>query len=94
MIKNELVDKYKNAVAVNYEVSFIREQLDVLLELKENECMSAHDESMALTIICSALKYYLEASPEGYGEDIIEITERLEAIYNMSGILEDLLEVT
>ena len=66
----------------------------VLEEIKSDGCISAHEEVMSMNIICSALKYYLEASPEGYGEDIMNITERLEAIYNIEDLLEDLLEVT
>ena len=94
MNKKDLLIKYANVVPVNYEVDFVKEQLDILQELKRTECIAAYDEKMSLTIICSALRYYLEASPEGYGEEIINITERLEAIYNIDDLLEDLLEVT
>ena len=94
MTMTDFTMRYNSAMSVNYDTNFVTDQLDILQEMKETECESVRDEVMALTIICSALKYYLEASPEGYGAEIINITERLEAIYNIEGLLEELLEVT
>lgn len=94
MNKNRILEYYKNVVPVNYTTCFIEEQLNSLEDIRRNDVISTKEEAMFLNIILSALKYYLEASPEGYGEDIIGITDRLEAIYSISGIFEGLLDMS
>lgn len=94
MTTDEFVYKFNTSEPVNYDIDFVREQLDVLDSLHRNSVSSIREENMILNITCSALKYYLDTSPEGYGEDIINITDRLELLYDMTGLFESLLEVS
>lgn len=92
MTCDKIKEYYDSVDAVNYNVSFIESQLDTLSEINDNECSSSREEVMILTIICSALKYYCDSSPEGYGENILDIVVRLEQIYRIEGLLTVLLE--
>lgn len=89
---NKIIDKIKDTSGINYDRQFVDEQLFSLEELKNNNIISSGDENMHLTIICSALRYYFEMSPVGYGEEIIKIIERLESIYGVEELLESIME--
>lgn len=92
MMRDKILNKIRDVSAINYDTHFVNEQLIALEEIKRDNVISSGDENMHLTIICSALKYYLEMSPMGYSDDIINIIDRLEATYGVEGILESLTE--
>ena len=94
MNKDKFFQYLNNARPKNYGVDFVNTQLQTLEEMKANECMNPEDERMSLDIICSALSYYLNTSPEGYGEDIIKIVERLETIYGLDNLFYELFETS
>ena len=92
-MKNKIVECYTNSNKVNYDVAFINDQMLQLEELHMHQNVDTSAESMLLGIICSALKYYINASPEGYQNNIFSIVRSLERIYNIDDLLDEIIEI-
>lgn len=93
MTVEDLLNVYNSTTAINYGVEFIDEQLKCLEDLHKMEYIDKQDEIMLLNIILSALKYYLDASPEGFEENIIDLVYRVEDVYNVERLLDCIIEL-
>ena len=93
MTKEYIVELYTNAEMTNYDVEFTHEQMQQLEEIHMHKSTESSAERMYLRIICSALKYYINTSPEGFQDNILDIVQNLERIYNINELLDDIIEI-
>lgn len=92
MIKDKVIDCYIDAKPTNYNILFIQSQINNLRDIVVGGSGNGlQDEVMFLNIICSALKYYVTTSVEGFQESIMDIIVQLEQIFNIDGLLEVVL---
>ena len=87
MTVDRIVNAYQAATPVCYDESYIRQQIDFLVQAKPKDMEQ-------IKILLSALKYYISISWETYQEIIFFIVNSIENIYNISGLLEEILSVT
>ena len=93
MTRDEILELYKSIGKTNYDVEFINEQIRQLEESHMQEGTESSAERMYLGIICSALKYYINASPGGFSNNIIDIVRSIERIYNIDALLDDIIDI-
>ena len=93
MTVEDLVNIYNSATAVNYGVQFIDEQLECLEEFNASQAKNKQEEFMLLNLIFAALKYYLDSSPEGFEENILDLVFRIEDMYNIEGLLDCIIDI-
>lgn len=92
MSKDEIVELYKSVDKINYDVSFVDDQIRQLEDIHMHASSESGAERMFLGIICSALKYYINASPEGFSDNIIDMVRNVERIYNINSLLDDIID--
>ena len=91
-MKEKIIRCYQDAKPTNYNILFIKSQIDNLRDrVFDSSMKSTNDETMLLSIICSALKYYVDTSVDGFQESIMEIIIQVEQIYNIDGLIEVVL---
>lgn len=93
MTIENITNSYINQYPINYDINFVTEQLSMLKTRQSNECNRLLDDEMIISIILSALKFYILSSPEGFQDNIIDIIVNLEQIYGLDGLLEKILDI-
>ena len=93
MTLEDITDFYRNAKPINYNTKFIDEQLETLNSMHDAGLSSAQGMVSCLSIISSALKYYINTSINGYSDNIMSIVHKLEQIYNINDLIDSLVEI-